>query len=549
MIDGTEFLARSIKQSGIHVAFGIVGVPVTPLVECMQQQGIKFYAMRNEQAASYAASVYGYLTGTPALCVTVAGPGLVHALPGLLNATANCWPMVLISSGPPSQHNFKGAFQEAPQLEAAKIYSKHAVRVNSLSSFNFHFNMALREATYGKPGGVYVEIAREVIESQIDASSVPELLPISPPPRSQAHQDEIRAALEHLTKAARPLLVFGKGAAYSFAEKELTSFVDELKIPFLASPMGKGVVADSHPYCVSAARSLALAKADVVLLVGVRMNWMFQFGKVFNAEAKIIQIDINPETFHQNINAHVSLLGDAKEVTSQLLAEYVANKETFVKEDTAAWLKQLREKAEGNAKLLEPKFAPSDPMNYHFVLNTIQQALPADAVVVNEGANTMDIGRLIFTHDQPRCRLDAGTLGTMGVGAGYAIAAAVAHPTRKVVTVQGDSAFGFSGMEVEVACRYQLPITFIVLNNNGIYRGVSEIDTTDPTKVPATVLTPDIHYEKIIEAFGGVGFYCESAETLKETVEKAVNCPSPCILNIKITPFGPIPAIVAGNKH
>jgi len=302
---------------------------------------------------------------------------------------------------------------------------------------------------------------------------------------------------------------------------------------------------------VGPARSTALSEADFLLLVGVRMNWMFDFAQKFSSKPKIVQIEISGEAFHSNFRADVALQGDAKLVVAEMIHQLSSQQDAYskLKADRASWMKTLNQKMADNKKSIEPKFADqSIPMKYHYVLKTIKDALPENPILVNEGANTMDIGRVIFTNEIPRSRLDAGTLSTMGVGVGYALAAAVAFPDRKVVVVQGDSAFGFSGMEIEVACRYNLPITFIVINNNGIYRGVSELDSKDPLVIPPTVLTPNIRYEKIMEAFGGVGFYADSPVDLSEKVQAAISCKQPCLLTIVIDPNGPIPSIVQ-PKH
>eukprot|EP01124_Arcella_intermedia_P036754 TRINITY_DN9697_c0_g1_i2.p1 TRINITY_DN9697_c0_g1~~TRINITY_DN9697_c0_g1_i2.p1 ORF type:complete len:556 (+),score=86.70 TRINITY_DN9697_c0_g1_i2:146-1669(+) len=501
--------------------------------------------MRNEQAASYAASVVGYLTQKPAICLTVAGPGLVHALPGLLNATANCWPMILISSGAWTSQVHMGSFQEAPQIESARQYAKYCVRVESLHKFAYYFEQAVRNATYGRPGGVYIELAREVLTCTIDHCEPLPLLPL--PPITLADPEQIQKALQLLQSSKSPLVIIGRGAAYSRAEEELKALVESFGIPFLSSPMGKGVVSDKHPLCVSAARSLALSDADVIIIVGARLNWMFNFGQEpgFSKSAKIIQIDICPEELHHNRRSDVTLQGDARAIIKQLLG-------TKIEIDTLnfePWKKNLQNKCEQNAKLMEKKIADkSNPMKYHYVLNTIDRLIPQDAIIVNEGANTMDIGRVTLTNRYPRCRLDAGTLGTMGVGVGYAIAGALCFPDRKIVAIQGDSAFGFSGMEIEVAVRYSLNITFIVLNNNGIYCGQTHLDSRSPKQVPPTSLSPNIQYQTIMQACGGQAFYVEEPSLLEETVQKAISTQGPSLLHIKIDPQGPIPTVVANSK-
>jgi len=309
--------------------------------------------------------------------------------------------------------------------------------------------------------------------------------------------------------------------------------------------MGKGVISDRHHLCVAAARSLALSEGDVILLVGARLNWMFNFGQEpgISKNAKVIQIDISPEEFHTNRHADVALQGDAKTVVGQLLLAM----EGATGKNRDAWFKKLTTKCTQNSTLMAQKaLEKSNPMKYHYVLSTIDNLLPHDAIIVNEGANTMDIGRVTLTNRYPRCRLDAGTLGTMGVGVGYAIAAAITFPERKVVTIQGDSAFGFSGFEVEVAVRYNLPITFIILNNNGIYCGQAELPASrNPLEIPVTSLTPNSRYDKIIEAFGGRGFHVDDANRLAEVISEALNDKGPTLVNIAIDPYGPTPSVVA----
>jgi 2-hydroxyacyl-CoA lyase 1 len=297
--------------------------------------------------------------------------------------------------------------------------------------------------------------------------------------------------------------------------------------------MGKGVMPDDHPLSVGAARSHVLQNADLVLLMGARLNWIMHFGLPprFNPDVRVLQMDISAEEIGNNVPAEVARVGDAKAITSQLNAVLREKPWQFAAENT--WRTGIAKKIEDNQAQTAPQFEDdSVPMNYYRVLKDIRDVLPRDAIIASEGANTMDIGRTVLPNFEPKHRLDAGSFGTMGVGLSFAIAAQAVYPNKRVVAVEGDSAFGFSGMEVEVACRYNMPITFIILNNNGISGGAS---TLDPERPPLPVqYVPQARYEKVIEAFGGDGYFVETPDQLKPTLEKALASNRPNVVNIMI---------------
>jgi 2-hydroxyacyl-CoA lyase 1 len=531
-IDGANIIARALKQQGVEYMFGIVGIPVIPIATAAQREGIKFFGMRNEQAASYAAGAVGYLTGRPGVCLAVSGPGMVHGIAGLANAWSNCWPMILIGGANDSYQNGSGAFQEAPQVEAARPFSKYAARPDSVARLPFYVEQAVRTSIYGRPGAAYLDLPGDIITATMEEDEVHYPPRCPDPPRTLADPDSIDRALAALRSAERPLVIVGKGAAYARAEDEVRQFLEATQLPFLPTPMGKGVVPDDHPLAVSAARSTALQQADLILLMGARLNWILHFGLPprFDPKVRVIQMDIAAEEIGTNVPAEVGLVGDARAVTRQLNEALARDPWQYPPETT--WWNTLQQKIEENRLMVEPRYQDdSVPMGYYRVLGDIRDCLPRDAVIVSEGASTMDIGRTVLPNFLPRHRLDAGTFGTMGVGMGFAIAAAAVHPDKKVVAVEGDSAFGFSGMEVEVACRYNLPICFIIVNNNGIGGGPGELR---PDRVPPNAYTPNARYEKIIEAFGGKGYFVTTPAELKPALESALADDRPTIVNIMI---------------
>lgn len=503
-----------------------------------QAEGIKYYSFRNEQAASYAAGAVGYLTGKPGVCLCVSGPGVVHALAGVGNAWSNCWPMLLIGGASPTENNEMGGFQEAPQIETVRPYVKLAAKVESIDRVPFYLEKAYRAAIYGRPGATYVDLPAEVIYDKIDEAKLTFPPPCPQVPRTFADPRAVVSALQLLKTARNPLIIVGKGAAYARAEDEVHQFVKKTGFPFLPTPMGKGVIPDTHPQAVSAARTFALQNADVVLLIGARLNWILHFGLPprWRKDVKFIQIDISGEEMHNNVRGAVSLIGDAKAVMSQL-NELLESKDhaSFSFPSSSEWWKQLQTNVEKNRRVSENLYRDNQvPMSYYRAIKGVQDCLPKDAIIVSEGANTMDIGRTILDNSNPRHRLDAGTWGTMGVGMGFAIAAALLNPDKKVVAVEGDSAFGFSGMEIETACRYNIPITVVIINNNGISTGVESLEGFDRTNIPFFAYLPQAHYEKIAEAFGGKGYFVTKPEEIAPAMNDALKQNCVTIVNILI---------------
>ncbi len=535
-LTGAEIMARELKKHGVEYMFGIVGFPVQPIAKAAQEIGIKYVGMRNEQAASYAAQAAGYLTGRPGACLTVSGPGVIHALAGLANAEQNCWPMILIGGASPVYQNGMGAFQEENQVQLASPYCKFAHAVEHARRIPFYVEKAVRTSIYGRPGPVYLDMPDDIIREEVAEADIVEAAPVADPPRMQAMGADIDAALDALESAERPLVIVGKGMAWSRAEDEVRAFIERTQLPFLASPLGKGVIDDSHPLSVGAARSHALREADVIFLMGARLNWIMHFGMPprFNKKVRIVQLDISPEAIGNNVPAEVALVGDGKAVVGQLNAA-LGGRQWFYPADTD-WRSAIAAKAAGNAEQIRPMLEDdSTPTNYYRALKDINAWAGKDAVIIGEGANTMDIGRTQLPNASARLRLDAGSYGTMGIGMGFAVAAAVVHPDRPIVSVSGDSAIGFSGMEMETACRYKLPIKVVVLNNGGIGQGIPEYPE-DPFDNPAGVLIYGARYDKMMEAFGGFGAFVEDPADLPAVLEAAKAFDGPALVNVRLHP-------------
>ncbi|CAK1586914.1 unnamed protein product [Parnassius mnemosyne] len=550
-IDGSNILAESLKKQGVEYVFGIVGIPVIETSLAFQAAGLKYVGMRNEQAACYAAQAIGYLTGKPGVCLAVSGPGLLHCIGGMANAQVNCWPLLVIAGSCPEDHEGIGGFQEWLQVESSRMYCKYAARPPSPRLIPLHVEKAVRLASVGRPGVAYLDMPATLLTAEAEEDKVP-LDYYNAGPIKLAYPDPtlVDQAVDLLSKAERPLIIVGKGAAYGRAEEAVRKLVENTKIPFLPTPMGKGVVPDESKQCVASARTQALLKADVILLLGARLNWMLHFGRPprYSPDVKVIQVDISPEELHNSIKSEVAIYSDIKPFV-EALTRKLAEKKFTLQPAKNSWWQTLQEKQKKNAEFVEAQANDKTvPLNYYAVFKAVQANIPKDSIIVSEGANTMDIGRGILLNNQPRHRLDAGTFGTMGVGPGFAIAAAMwcrdYAPNKRVICVEGDSAFGFSGMEIETMFRYKLPVIIIIVNNNGIYSGfdkntMQEIQSYGDVaqSTPPTALSTEVRYEKMMEMFGETGHLCRTVEEIEAAIKKAVKVvDKPSIINILINP-------------
>jgi 2-hydroxyacyl-CoA lyase 1 len=535
-IDGATLIARSLKQQGINHLFGVVGFPVGPIAAAAQKEGVAYIGMRNEQAASYAARAYGYLTGRPGACIVVTGPGVVHGLAGLADAQQNCWPMILIGGASETYRRGMGAFQEERQVLLAAPLCKFAHAIDSVRRIPFYVAEATRNATYGRPGAAYLDMPDDIITGKCDEKDVVQVQKCPDPPRFQAPPENIDAALNMLERAERPLILVGKGMAWANAESEVRSFIEKTQVPFLRSPMGKGVMPDDHPLSVAAARTLALQNADVVFLMGARFNWIFHFGQPprYAPDVKVIQLDIAPEEIGHNKATDVALVGDGKAIMAQMNAA-LAGRQWFHPKDTP-WRQMITKKAEENAEQIKPQLNDdSAPATYYRAFKDIAAWMPRNSILSAEGAGTMDIGLTMLPVFSAKACLNAGTYGTMGLGLGQAIAAAIVHPDRPVIHLSGDSAIGFSGMEMETLCRYNLPVKIVVLNNGGIGPGMPEIPENPMMNMKPNALIYGARYDKVMEAFGGKGFFVEEPKDIRGALDEAMNFRGPALVNIVLS--------------
>ena len=547
--DGFHLLIDALKLNGIDTIFGLPGIPITDLTRKAQAAGLRVISFRHEQNAGYAASIAGFMTQKPGICLTVSAPGFLNGLTALANATTNCFPMILISGS--SEREIvdlqQGDYEEMDQLAIAKPLCKAAFRVLHAEDIGVGIARAIRAAVSGRPGGVYLDLPAKLFPQSMDAEAGRNSLieVVDPAPKQIPGPDAVRRALDLLKAAKRPLIILGKGAAYAQADADIRALVEKTGIPYLPMAMAKGLLPDTHELSAAAARSFVLPEADVVLLIGARLNWLLSHGKGKTwggaspkawGRQKFIQIDISPMEADSNVRIDAPLVGDIGSCVKALLDDIGAAGASWPK-PPSAWMDAIAERRTRNvAKMAETLAKNPTPMNFHSALNVVRDIVKAnpDAYLVNEGANALDFTRSIVDMYKPRKRLDVGTWGVMGIGMGYSIAAAVVSG-QQVIAVEGDSAFGFSGMEVETICRYELPVCVVILNNNGVYRGdeTNWAGKADGDPSPL-VFVKKARYEKLMEAFGGVGAYVTTPAELRKAMEEAIRSRRPTLINAMI---------------
>ena len=533
--DGFHLVVDALKLNGIDTIYGIAGIPITDLARLAQAEGMRYLGFRHEQSAGNAAAISGYLTQKPGICLTVSAPGFLNGMVAMANATTNCFPMILISGS--SDRAIvdlqQGDYEELDQMNAAKPFAKAAFRIDKPQDIGIGVARAIHAAVSGRPGGVYLDLTAAALSATLDEETAKKSLVkvVDPAPRQIPAPESVARALDLLATAKHPLIILGKGAAYAQADKEIRSFIETTGIPFLPMSMAKGLLPDDHPQSTAAARSFAIGKADVVMLIGARLNWLLSHGKapLWSESTQYVQVDVSPTEIDSNRPIAAPIVGDIKSAIAALLAALQPGQI----QPSTAWLEALAQHKQQNVERMAARLnADPHPMNFSSALRAVRSALAdrPDAYVVNEGANTLDFARNIIDMHEPRKRLDSGTWGVMGIGMGYAIGAAVVSG-KPVVAIEGDSAFGFSGMEIETICRFHLPVVIVVFNNGGIYHG----DKTGSVPSP-TGFIPNARYDKLIEAFGGTGYNVDNTASLTKALTDALAAGHPALINCVIDP-------------
>ncbi len=537
-VTGMYILARALKNVGIETVYGLVGIPITEAAYMIQGQGIRFVGFRHEQQAGMAAATDGFLTKKPGVLMTVSSLGFMNGLTATANATVNCYPMIQISgaSDPAMVDMNMGTYEQLDQFNTAKPVVKAAFRCSKAEDIPSAVARAYRAAVSGRPGGVYIDMTTPALGQVMNREDAEKLLyqpvdiysPVAP------NQESVDRAVKLLASAKRPAILLGKGAAYAQIDDKIKTLIEKHNIPYLPMSMAKGLMPDAGPLSALSCRSTIMQKADVVMIIGARLNWMLSFGKgKWNPDMKFIQLDVEPQEMDVNVPIAAPVVGDMGLALDAILAKLsVASMST-----DPAWLSALQaETKEKNVKF-QARLAANKgtmPMDHWTAIGIIKPILESnpDIILVNEGANTLDDTRVAIDMSLPRHRIDCATWAIMGMGMGSVVGAAVASG-KQIVAIEGDSAFGFSGMDFSTICRFNLPVTVVILNNGGIYNGIGV--PMDKTSDPApTTLDINARYDKLGEAFGAQTYYVQTPEELKKALTESIASKKPCLIDVQL---------------
>lgn len=538
-VTGMRVLAMSLHKIGVDKMYGLVGIPVTEVAYIAQEEGIKFVGFRHEQQAGMAAATHGFLTKTPGVLLTVSSLGFLNGLTSTINATVNCYPMIQISgsSDRDTVDMQQGAYEELDQFAVARPLVKAAYRVNKPEDIPTAVVRAYRAAISGRPGGVYLDMTVASLGGVIDADKANALIdamipPVDPVAEVAPNADSVKRAADLIAGARKPVFLLGKGAAYAQVDDKIKNLIESTGIPYYPMSMAKGLLPDNHPLSALSARSTIMKEADVVVLVGARLNWLLSRGHgKWNPDGKFVQLDIDPVEIDCNRHIAAPVVGDLGLSLDALSAALAGCKLSA----DPQWVKEIQAitvaKNASFAKRLEPQTVP---MTHWSALSAAKKVIEAnpDVILVNEGANTLDDTRDAIDMSLPRHRIDCATWAIMGMGMGSAIGAAVATG-KQVVAIEGDSAFGFSGMDFSTICRFNLPVTVCIFNNGGIYNGIGVNLSNDGDPAPTT-LDVKARYDKLAEAFGAQNYYVTTPAEFATALTEAIASKKPCLIDVQL---------------
>ncbi len=537
-VTGMYILAEALKRVGITDVYGLVGIPVTEVAFAMQKIGMNYYGFRFEQQAGMAAATHGFLTKTPGVLLTVSSLGFMNGLTATTNATVNCYPMIQISgaSDPTMVDMDMGTYEQLDQLNTARPFVKAAFRCSHAKDIPQAVARAYRAAVSGRPGGVYIDMTTPALAEIMDASEAEKLFyePVDPASPVAPNAASVKRAVDLIASAKRPAILLGKGAAYAQVDDKIKELIETYNIPYLSMSMAKGLMPDKGPLSALSCRSTIMEQADVVIVAGARINWMLSFGRgKWNPNVKFVQLDVQPTEMDRNVPVAAPVVGDLGESLDAILAGLKGR--TMSADPT--WVTSLQAESTAKNAKFEQRLkdaSTASPMNHWTALSAIKPILESnpDVILVNEGANTLDDTRDTVDMALPRHRIDCASWSIMGMGMGSTIGAAVATG-KSVVAIEGDSAFGFSGMDFATICRYDLPCTVVIFNNGGIYNGVG-VNPSGAAAPAPTTLDINARYDKLGDAFGAKTYYVTTPKELTTALTEAIASRKPCLIDVQL---------------
>jgi acetolactate synthase-1/2/3 large subunit len=524
---GNDLVVKALKDEGVDTVFYLTGGPMVDVAMRCIEIGFRSVDVRHEQAAAMAAHAYSRVIGKPGVCFAASGPGTTNLITGVGNAYLDAVPVVALGGASALAQAGMGAFQEMDQVGMFKPITKWAERVMDVRRIPDLINKAFRVATSGTPGPVYLDLPGDVLYREIEESEAP--FPKMPHavPRMAGDPALVTKAIALLKSAQRPLILTGTGVFWSGAMQELKEFVDLSGIPFYTTPQGRGVIPEDHSVSFLGARNQAWKEADVVLIVGTRLNFIIGFGLPprWAEDVKIIQVDINDEEIGRNRPVDIGIVGDAKMVLRQLIDE---GRDAFRGRKELAWVETLRgydkRSQEKSQALLTTDQMPIHPLR---LCKEVRDFMDRDAIIVVDGHEILNFARQSVPTHAPGHRVNAGPNGCMGVAVPFGMGAKVAKPHTQVIVLSGDGSFGMNGMEIDTMVRHNIP-ALIVVSNNGGWAGLGGMAAGRDLGFG--------RYDKMAEVFGGHGEYVERPQDIRPALERAAASGKPAVINVITDP-------------
>lgn len=535
-------VAEVLKKEGVQYLFGIPGGHVYPAMERCEELGIPFIGVRHEMTAAFAAEGWALTTGKLGVCTGTAGPGVTNLLTGLANSYVGGFPVFALGGKArisEEDRNQLQDFNQMPILSSMTKYARHVVEADRIPEY---VGQAIAQATTGRPGPVYVEIPRDVMEMEIDASKIELQEKYVAASRPMGDPASIKAAVELIKNAKKPVIIAGSGVWFSQAHPELQAFVEKTGIPFATRNAARGCISDKHPLFISPGYDhpilqALLSEADLVILVGTRPGYTLSPGN-FRKGLKIIRIDIDAAELTNQLDITVGIHGDAKQVLQQLTGEL--DQSSYP--EWVGFMNAVKQQFAGMfGQLCDPTHTPIHPVH---LMHQIAQRIDEDTVVVIDGGDTAIWATLILPAYGPGQMLSIAStsFGPLGVGMGYAIAAKLAHPDKKVILVTGDGAFGYGMAEFDTLQRYNLDITTVILNDGlwGMIKRSEAKKAKGKTKFVGVDLMNEVRYEKVVEALGGYGEFVTDPAEVGNAIDRALASGKMSCVNVITDPqFGP----------
>jgi acetolactate synthase-1/2/3 large subunit len=533
-IRGGELVQKVLKKEGVKYIFGIPGGHIYPMMESCEENGIKFIGVRHEMTAAMMAEGWALATGDFGVCTATAGPGVTNLVTGIANADRNCSPVLCMAGKAKVIEADRNELQDFNQIDLYKSMTKHARSVQETHRIPEYVGRGIAEATTGRPGPVYMEIPRDIMEGYVNEEEVEFQKTYRLTNKPMGNPADIEKAAKILDEAQRPVVIAGSGAFYSKAQNELKEFVEKTGIPFFTRNAARGLVPDSHPLFVSIGATGhpvfagAIQNADVVLILGTRPGYIMK-RESFPANAKIIRVDIDAAAITDQLDVEVGIVGDVKEVLKQLIAA--------VKKNThQGWVEAL---ANGKTQMVQAVLplltSDQKPIHPARLMFEIMQRIDENTIVVIDGGDAATFGNSFLPATGPGQYMGIanGSFGPLGVGVPYAMAAKLAHPDKKVILLTGDGAFGYGAMEYDTAIRYGIKFTTIILNDScwGMIKR-SEAQRATEEKPFVGLFLRDVRYDQVVEALGGHGEYVTEAAEIGAAIDRAIASDKPAVVNV-----------------